>query len=233
MSPHGLFPEAQEQLTQLRLRHLRESFLHPPCQAQPAQAQFFRRCQHAGKPWWPVSGRTALLSRPAVSQRFAPGTARESRPTKLSPGRLEEASHGEPINATVVYRIGEIRYGGYWRTMRPEEAYRELIRRSRDEALLASCADLLSWDELTYLPAGGVEHRGEQLAYLAGLLHDQATDPRVGDLLEEVEGTSELADADSAGANVREIRRAYQRQTRLPRRFVEEFARVTTVAQQA
>jgi hypothetical protein len=52
--------------------------------------------------------------------------------------------------------------------MRAEEAYSALIRRCREEALLASCAELLGGDELTHLPVGGVEHRGNQLAYLAG-----------------------------------------------------------------
>src|SRR5947209_899339 len=118
--------------------------------------------------------------------------------------------------------------------MEAQEAYRELIRRCREEELLSSCAELLGWDELTYLPPGGVEHRGNQLAYLAGLLHEKATDPRVGDLLAELEGAGELRDPASAAAvNVREIRRIYERETRLPRSLVEELARVTTVAQQA
>ena len=36
--------------------------------------------------------------------------------------------------------------------MQASAAYDELIRRSREEALLASCAELLGWDEETYLP---------------------------------------------------------------------------------
>ena len=39
------------------------------------------------------------------------------------------------------------------------------------------------------MPPGGVEHRGEQLALLAGLLHERGTDPRLGDLLAAVEGS--------------------------------------------
>jgi carboxypeptidase Taq len=118
--------------------------------------------------------------------------------------------------------------------MQAQEAYQELIRRCREEALLASCVELLGWDELTYLPRGGVEHRGNQLAYLAGVQHQMATDPRVGEMLDAVAGADELADPLSAAAvNVREIRRVYERQVRLPRSLVEESARVTTVAQQA
>ena len=38
--------------------------------------------------------------------------------------------------------------------------------------MLASCAALLGWDEQTYMPRGGGEQRGQQLALLAGLQHE-------------------------------------------------------------
>src|SRR4029077_1538131 len=102
--------------------------------------------------------------------------------------------------------------------MRPQAAYNELIRLLREEAMLASCVDLLEWDEETYLPRGGVEHRSEQLALLAGLLHDRGTDPRIGELLGDVEGSRLVADPESSAAvNVREIRKDYSRQRKLPR----------------
>jgi carboxypeptidase Taq len=116
--------------------------------------------------------------------------------------------------------------------MRPEIAYAELVRRTREESLLASCAELLAWDEDTYMPSAGAQHRAAQLALLAGLQHARATDPRLGDLLAAVEGSPLVADPDSAEAvNVREVRRAYDRQTRLPRELVEELARATSLAE--
>jgi carboxypeptidase Taq len=116
--------------------------------------------------------------------------------------------------------------------MQPREAYDELARRVKEEAVLASCADVLAWDEETYMPQAGVAHRAEQQALLAGLLHDRATDPRLGELLAAVEGSDLVADPDSAEAvNVRELRRLYDRAMRLPRSLVEEFARITSVAQ--
>ena len=39
-------------------------------------------------------------------------------------------------------------------------AYDELIRHTREESLLASCQELLGWDELTYMPRAGAAHRG-------------------------------------------------------------------------
>ena len=75
-------------------------------------------------------------------------------------------------------------------TIEPKEAYDELIRRSRELATLASCSAVLGWDEQTYMPAGGAAHRGNQMALLAGLHHERATDPRIGELLAIVEGSA-------------------------------------------
>src|SRR5437868_663986 len=111
--------------------------------------------------------------------------------------------------------------------MTAQTAYSDLIRRVRDAGVLASCAGLLGWDERTYMPRAGAGHRGEQMALLARLGHEMLTDPRIGELLATV-----AADSDSeAAANVREIRRAYDRATKLPKELVEELARVTTQAQ--
>src|SRR3954467_13157129 len=100
--------------------------------------------------------------------------------------------------------------------MTPKVAYDELIRRAKEQSLLGSCSALLGWDEQTYMPRGGAEHRGNQMALLAGLQHERATDPRIGDLLGTLEGSELVVDPESPEAvNVREIRRGYDRQTKL------------------
>jgi carboxypeptidase Taq len=84
------------------------------------------------------------------------------------------------------------------------------------------------------MPPGGVENRSEQLALMAGLLHERGTDPRLGDLLAAVEGSELLADpASPAAVNVRVVRREYDRFVRLPRALVEDVARTTALAQKA
>ncbi len=113
----------------------------------------------------------------------------------------------------------------------PEQAYADLIHRVKETHVLASCAAVLGWDERTYMPHGGSGHRAEQMALLARLTHETATAPQVGERLAEVEGSSLIRDGDAA-ANVREIRRAYDRAVKLPKELVEELARVTTRAQQ-
>jgi carboxypeptidase Taq len=116
----------------------------------------------------------------------------------------------------------------------PERAYEEMIRLSRGERLLASCLDLLEWDEEVNMPRNGVEHRAEQRALLAGLVHDRGTDPRYEELLGAVEGSALVSDPESpAAVNVRELRREFDRERRLPRDLVEEWARVTAMSQQS
>lgn len=115
--------------------------------------------------------------------------------------------------------------------MSAKRAYEELIQRVREARLLESCGSLLGWDERTYLPRQGSAHRAEQLALVARLVHERLTAPRLGELLAEVENSSLVAEEDVA-ANVREIRRTYDRATKLPPSLVEELARTTTQAQQ-
>lgn len=115
-----------------------------------------------------------------------------------------------------------------------EKSYQELLCLLREAALLGSCASVLNWDEQTNLPRAGGQHRADQLGLLAGLTHERATSPRIGDLLSELEQSGQLGDPDSPVAvNVREARHAYHRSTKLPRSLVEELSRTTTLSQQA
>ena len=109
-------------------------------------------------------------------------------------------------------------------------AYDELIKRWKEAAILGSCGGLLGWDERTYMPRNGSAHRAEQMALIARLCHEMTTQPRVGELLASAESAKPQ---DGAAANLREIRRSYDRAVKLPPDLVEELARVTTQAQQA
>lgn len=119
------------------------------------------------------------------------------------------------------------------RGMNEKQAYDELITRVKETAILRSCADLLGWDEQTYMPHAAAEHRGNQSALLARLTHRMSTDPRIGELLGAMEGSDLIKDPHSdTGANVREIKRSYERQQKLPSSLVEEQARTAVLSQQ-
>jgi carboxypeptidase Taq len=117
--------------------------------------------------------------------------------------------------------------------MNSEPSYNELIHHIKEWSLLSSCGSVLGWDERTYMPRKGSAHRAEQMALLARMSHELFTAPRIGELLQEVENSDLFKDKDSAeAANVREIRRHYNRAVKLPKELVEELARVATRAQQ-
>ena len=111
-------------------------------------------------------------------------------------------------------------------------AYSGLVGHLQETALLSSCAHLLGWDEQTYLPSQGAELRADQMALLAGLVHERAVSPRLGELLAEL-NTVDLGQETPAAANVREAQRSYDRATRMPKELVVELSRVTTLSQQA
>ena len=113
-----------------------------------------------------------------------------------------------------------------------ESAYDSLLAHLREQALVASCQELLAWDELTRLPDAGTDYRGRQIACLAGKHHELATDPRIGEWLELAEHSPLASDPLSdAAVNLREARRHYDRLTRLPRGLVEELACLVTTGQ--
>ena len=91
---------------------------------------------------------------------------------------------------------------------------------------------LLGWDEQTYLPTAGAEHRAACCAQLAGLHHERATTPELADLLDQAGGSPLAFDPEGPEVvNVREWRRDYDRATKRPRALVERLAAVTSIAQ--
>jgi carboxypeptidase Taq len=110
--------------------------------------------------------------------------------------------------------------------------YEKLVADTRETAMLASVEALLEWDERTMMPAAAGEYRAEQITYLAGMLHRRRTDPKLGEWLNTL--TAEKLDPHSdEGATVREMKRKYERQVKLPQALVEELARTSVLGQQA
>ena len=113
------------------------------------------------------------------------------------------------------------------------EAYGELRRHLAEAATLASTSAVLSWDQETFMPAGGAQLRADQIALLAGLVHERRTAPRIGDLLALCEANPELRADPEAQANLRGIRRDYDRAVRLPTSLIREIAETSSLALEA
>ncbi|HXV76408.1 MAG TPA: hypothetical protein VD788_08810, partial [Candidatus Polarisedimenticolaceae bacterium] len=94
--------------------------------------------------------------------------------------------------------------------------YTELIDRLREVAALNSAASLLNWDQETMMPERAGASRAEELALLARLAHERATDDRVGEWIERCREDDVLAADPVRSANLREIARDYERARKLP-----------------
>ncbi|MEM1442588.1 MAG: carboxypeptidase M32 [Verrucomicrobiota bacterium] len=104
-----------------------------------------------------------------------------------------------------------------------KSAYEKLVELGSEVQLVADAQALLGWDQEVLMPSKGVEYRGQQMAWFSGWTHDCMTAPEVGEWIEGAMG--ELPGGDEvAAANLREWKHGYERETKLPRRLVEDFA---------
>ena len=100
----------------------------------------------------------------------------------------------------------------------------------REAGHLSSVAQLLNWDQETYMPHNAAPARAEQLAAMSALVHERRTSKQVGELIAAEEADNGLDDA--ARANVREMRRDYDLATKLPTDLVAEIARTASMSQE-
>jgi carboxypeptidase Taq len=107
-------------------------------------------------------------------------------------------------------------------------AYEQLVEHTRQTALLVNTLSVIEWDERTKLPKKGGDYRAEQSAFLAGLIHRRNTAPEVGDWL----AAAEEAATDDQMVVLRELRRTYDRKTKLPQKLVEAITRAASLGQQ-
>jgi carboxypeptidase Taq len=118
-------------------------------------------------------------------------------------------------------------------TLSPEEKYQQVCSHVRTTTLLTTIDSLLGWDERTQLPPAAGSYRAEQITLLAGMIHDRHTDPQLGQWLAELSDSPLAADPESDTAvTLRELKREYDKQTRLPKPLVEELARTAVEGQQ-
>lgn len=114
-------------------------------------------------------------------------------------------------------------------------AYEQLLNHARETSLLGSSAGLLGWDQETFMPPGGQAYRGKQLAQLARLTHRMRTDPRIADWLADCEADTELTGdpLSVAAVNLRELRVAYDKATKLPDDLVAQISETSSNAKHA
>ena len=109
-----------------------------------------------------------------------------------------------------------------------QSAYEKLMQFERETQALAAVAGRLEWDQETMMPRGAAPQRGEEMAAMQSVLHARRIDPRLSDWLGEAETAEQ---AEEAKAQLRHIRRSYERASKVPADLAAKIARTTSQAQ--
>ncbi|EIE51983.1 peptidase M32 [Salipiger aestuarii] len=108
--------------------------------------------------------------------------------------------------------------------------YDDMMRHQRETGALAQVAGRLGWDQETVMPQGAGDQRAEEGAAMEAVLHARRTDPRIGAWLDAIDPATL---DDEARAQIRHIRRSYDRAMRVPADLATALARLTSRSHQA
>ena len=108
--------------------------------------------------------------------------------------------------------------------------YDSLCHKNREISLISKTAGILSWDQETYMPKGGISYRAKQLSWLSGKVHELRTSDSFRKALE---GAEEESGNSIYTANLRELRHQYNRATKLPQCLVEKNSEATSLGKAA
>lgn len=116
-----------------------------------------------------------------------------------------------------------------------QKDYEQLHQLGRRVRTLSGIAQLLDWDQETFMPPAASSFRSSQLEILAGIIHAEKTGKKFTNALSKLidvktgkVSAKGLTDAQKAA--LREWRRDYLKETALPKKFVEEFAKLSSQA---
>ncbi|MGE5606284.1 MAG: carboxypeptidase M32 [Bacteroidota bacterium] len=101
----------------------------------------------------------------------------------------------------------------------------ELKEQLKEISDLKGALAVLSWDQMTFMPTGGAEARGRQMATLERLAHEKFISPELGKLLDEIQPfLDELPPDSETAALVKVTTRDYQKAIKIPPSFAARFA---------
>jgi carboxypeptidase Taq len=112
-------------------------------------------------------------------------------------------------------------------------AFDRLRRRLAEITDLNRAAAILHWDQQTMMPSTGGAGRAEELATLGRVAHERFTDPKIGRLLEDLEGFEQEHPYDSFEASlIRVTRLDWEKARRVPAGLHAETTRAAALAHQ-
>ena len=107
------------------------------------------------------------------------------------------------------------------------ENYQALVEKLEEISHLKGVMATIGWDQEVVMPPGAAQARSEQISALAGIIHERVTDPRLQDCLDALEQDTALYDS-IARCNIREAQRNVARATKVPKKLVQEMAKLSS-----
>jgi carboxypeptidase Taq len=111
--------------------------------------------------------------------------------------------------------------------------YADLAKELREIAVLTSVGTVIGWDQETMMPDRGAALRAEQREMVSGLVHVRRTSKMMGDLISASESWAKKQGDAKAIANLREVRRDYDRAMKLPASLVAEITKCSSLGMEA
>lgn len=106
--------------------------------------------------------------------------------------------------------------------------YQCLVEKLEEKSRLAGIRGIMNWDQEVIMPNGAVDSRAKQLSVLAGVIHEKATNPLIGDYVEKLINTDKSQFDDFEWCNIKEAKRDYDMKTQVPKALVQELAELSS-----
>ena len=109
-----------------------------------------------------------------------------------------------------------------------------LLERVAEFTDLQHIMAVLGWDQQIYMPPGGAEERGLQSAALGRILHEKFATEEFGQLIADLEAeVGDLNAETDAARSVKTVKRAYEKQVKVPLPMLMETIKAQTMGHEA
>ena len=109
-------------------------------------------------------------------------------------------------------------------TTNVKNAYSDLVEKLEEISRLGGVMSTLHWDQEVIMPSGAAESRAKQISALAGVIHERSTDPKLGECLSALNEKDPSDFNEFEACNIREAQREYDKETKVPKKLVQEMA---------
>ena len=109
--------------------------------------------------------------------------------------------------------------------MKTNKSFNKLMQFQQDTEALVSIAGRLGWDQETMMPPDSADQRATEQAALVNIIHSRKRDPRISEWIDKIRPQNEIE-----AANIRLLKKSYQKACKVPADLNGEIARTTSKA---